>query len=384
MTMSIYQQASLFAALGLTLTACGGSGGGSPTNNIRAAYTLTNSASGNAVAAFRLSSGTITPLGTFASGGNGTGTANTPAAPTGGNDPLGSQSALAMSPNKKFLIAVNAGSNSISSFQIANDGSLTLVDSVASGGSLPVSVAATDSRVYVANLNDPAHGVPSNFTGFRLNSEGKFTLIAGSNHALAATASRATSIAFSTDGRTLLSAERTTDVIAAYPVSSSGLLSAPNTVASNGNTPFGLSVHGDLVAVANAATSSLSTYRLSGSVLTVVSGAIASGNRAACWSALAPDGRHAYTANPGTNNLSTYAVATDGTATLQQAAVNAGPGGDGPLDSAVTPDGQFYVQLLGAKGQIALFAIDADGNLTASGVSDATLPAPGAQGLVVR
>jgi len=127
--------------------AAGASGGDHRAGSV---YTLTNSSAGNAVAVFaRSDDGTLTPAGTFATGGNGTG-AN-----------LGSQGSIVLSENGHGLFAVNAGSNSISYFRVRHDG-LQLRDVIPSGGIDPISVTVRDHVLYVLN----AGGTPS-ITGDR-------------------------------------------------------------------------------------------------------------------------------------------------------------------------------------------------------------------------
>src|SRR5215213_1032534 len=95
-----------------------------------AVYVLTNQAV-NAVAAFnRAPDGTLTPAGTFPTGGSGDPVAQPGDPPT---DPLASQGALILSENNHLLFAVNAGSNEVSVLAVGKGG-LTLVDKVASGG----------------------------------------------------------------------------------------------------------------------------------------------------------------------------------------------------------------------------------------------------------
>src|SRR5947208_5976784 len=87
-----------------------------------AVYALTNSPAGNAVAYFaRSAQGGLTYVGSFATGGNGTG-AN-----------LGSQGSIALSDNGRELFAVNAASNTVSAFAVEPDG-LRLDGQFASGG----------------------------------------------------------------------------------------------------------------------------------------------------------------------------------------------------------------------------------------------------------
>src|SRR5437016_11117690 len=87
----------------------------------------TNTAAGNTIAAFdRHADGTLTPLpgSPFAAGGIGTGTI------------IGSQGAIQVSGDGRYVIAVDAGSNQISVLRIRHDGSLALVQGspVGSGG----------------------------------------------------------------------------------------------------------------------------------------------------------------------------------------------------------------------------------------------------------
>ena len=93
-----------------------------------AVYVITNAMTGNAVIAYgRSADGSLSPLGTFETGGLGTGAG------------LGSQGAVIVSDDHRLLFAVNAGSNSISSFRVRPDG-LELADRIGSGGVMPTSV----------------------------------------------------------------------------------------------------------------------------------------------------------------------------------------------------------------------------------------------------
>ena len=102
--------AALAAVLLVVAAPAMASGGGQG-----AVYTLTNAASGNAVAVFdRANDGSLTPDGTVATGGNGTGAG------------LRSQGALVLDDDR--LLAVNAGSNTISLLQVDRRGKVTLAD----------------------------------------------------------------------------------------------------------------------------------------------------------------------------------------------------------------------------------------------------------------
>src|SRR5437762_808946 len=107
-------------------------------------YVNDNTAGANTIGAFdRHADGTLTPQAgsPFAAGGAGTGAG------------LASQGALQISPDGRFLVAADAGSDQVSVLRIKPDGSLRLVSGgvVSSGGVLPVSVAIHGDLVYVAN-----------------------------------------------------------------------------------------------------------------------------------------------------------------------------------------------------------------------------------------
>src|SRR5207237_208555 len=102
-------------------------------------YVNDNTAGTNTIAAFdRHADGTLTPLpgSPFAAGGAGTGTG------------IGSQGALQITSNGKYLLAVDAGSNQISVLRINDDGELNPVGGgpVSSGGGKPARLAVCRAR----------------------------------------------------------------------------------------------------------------------------------------------------------------------------------------------------------------------------------------------
>src|SRR5947199_10254827 len=121
-------------------------------------YVLSNQPVENAVIVFhRNADGTLLPGGSFPTGGAGFGS---------GPNPLGSQGALMLSADNRLLFAVNAGSDSITSFSVAAD-SLTALQTVPSGGTMPVSLTVYKDMLYVLNSS----GASPNITGFRITQE---------------------------------------------------------------------------------------------------------------------------------------------------------------------------------------------------------------------
>jgi len=121
-------------------------------------YTESNNSGSNEILIYKIkNNGTLEWKGSEVSGGAGSGAG------------LGSQGALVIDKNHNWLYAVNAGGNSVSSFKINKDGSLTLAHTASSGGTGPNSVSVYGNLLYVLNHgSDNIHGLI--ITGFKLNS----------------------------------------------------------------------------------------------------------------------------------------------------------------------------------------------------------------------
>src|SRR5205807_2003516 len=162
-------------------------------------YVNDNTAGTNTIAAFdRHADGTLTPLAgsPFAAGGAGTGTL------------IGSQGALQVTSDGRYLLAVDAGSNQVSVLRIRPDGSLRAVEggTVWSGGFEPISVTVSGGLVYVANEGNKTTGAGSNYTGFTLNAGGHLTPLSGSTISLPSTANPG-DILFNSTGTSLIGVE---------------------------------------------------------------------------------------------------------------------------------------------------------------------------------
>ncbi|ACB93915.1 lactonase family protein [Beijerinckia indica] len=337
-------------------------------------YTMSNAVNGNAILAFRQTeTGELSPAGSFPTGGLGTG---------GG---LGNAGGLVLSQDQHWLFAVNAGSNEISVFAIDDEGRLRLASKTASGGGQPVSIAVDDDLVYVLNANSDL------INGFRLKRDGRLEQIPGSLRALGGTGTNPAEIAFSPDGQSLIISEKATNRLAVFKVDRAGLTdNAPGLVPSAGLTPFGFAFSHRktlLVTEAGGGTngSTLSSYHLRRDELPVlVDGAVRTTQSAACWVAVTPDGRYAYTSNAASQSITGFRVAPSGDLTLLDAdGVTASTAGNGnPIDSVISRDGQFLYVLSAGKDTIGAFKIGHDGGLTPIAALQG-LPAS-ANGLAIR
>lgn len=315
-----------------------------------AVFALTNSPAGNAVVAYhRAADGSLTPTGSYPTGGLGTGAG------------LGSQGAVIVTEDRRLLLAVNAGSNSISSFRIRREG-LQFVETVASGGTMPTSLAARGGLIYVLNA-----AAPNNVTGFRVSPRGRLIPLAGSTRPLSGGSTSPAQVGFSDDGDSLIVTERATNIIDTFIIDEDGLPEGPFINISAGPTPFGFAVgrRNTLFVSEAGAGGGASTYRVDDGQLDPISSMIMTGQRAACWAILTPDGRFGYVTNAGTGNISGVAIARNGSATLLNAdGITAVTRGN-PTDMAMSDDGRYLYARVAALSQIAVFRIRRNGSLSA-------------------
>jgi 6-phosphogluconolactonase (cycloisomerase 2 family) len=330
-----------------------------------AVYALTNATSGNAVAIYgRSADGSLSWLGAVATGGVGAGSS------------LGSQGALALSDDGRWLFAVNAGSNDISAFQVRPSG-LSLTSRIASGGVRPISLTIHGGLVYVLNA-----GGDGNISGFTVGSDGGLAPIAGSTRPLSASGVGPAQVSFSPNGDWLVVTEKATSKIDLFAVGPDGVASAPVTSASVGGTPFGFAFGHRAELFVSEAAGSASSYVIDGTgSLQAASGAVLTHQGAPCWAVVTKNGRFGYTANAQGGSISGFAIANDGSIGLIDADGRTAVVGGGNIDLAISGNSRYLYQLNGNRS-IGGFRIEADGHLTAVG-NVAGLPAS-TVGLVAR
>ena len=386
----------LASALGMTLLP--GCGGGDDDDDEDLAdhtvYVMTNAASNNQILAYRRETGgTLTQMGAYSTGGNGLGSTEiSPVTPQDGIDVLASQGAIRFTPDKRFLLAVNAGSNTVASFRIGSDGALERVDVESTIGMRPNALAALNGLAYVSYVGTAADDYEAQITGFVIGADGALTPLSNSTRELSDETAQPSALSFSADGKWLAVSELVTNRITLYPVNADGTLGTGVANDSSGAGPFGsVFLSGGQLIVAEAqmpgVPGSVSSYSVSSTgVLTPISASISNGQGATCWTLLSPDGRRLYTSNTATGTLSYYGVGTDGTLTLQTSAASSleGPT-SGPIDGGVSEDGKYLYVLDSGIGAITALRINDDGSLTkVQTVTGGGLPTLGAQGLLVR
>ena len=322
---------------------------------MKAVYLQTNDAERNEVVAFRREAdGTLSALGSYGTGGRGTGKPH-----------LASQSSIVVSGDR--LLVVNAGSDEISLFAIEADG-LSLLDRVASGGSMPTSIAVRESSVFVLN----AGGEP-NVTGFTLGD----TAVEPSGDTRALPGADPAQIGFTPDGASLIVTDRATDSLLELSVAGGVAVRHP----SAGATPYGFDFtpDGTLVVteafggtVGAAATSSYAAG------LQAVSQSVANTRSEVCWAAVTKDGRYVFVTNFGDGSISSYAIGADGSLTLVDPVAGSTVLGEkGVRDEALSSDGRFLYTLDADARKVFAFAVREDGRLDPVGDIDG-LPATAA------
>jgi len=355
-------------------TAASASGHGDRSGDLRdgAVFVQLNGGTGNTIEAFtRSGNGALTPVGQFTTGGLG---GKQDSAPV---DALASQGSLAFAGDGESLVAVNAGSNTVSVLGIRRD-RLDLESVVASGGSFPSSVTTRGSAVYV--LNAGGTGVVS---GFRLD-DGRLTPIPGAVRSLGLSNADVpfflkspSQIGLTPDGRTLVVATKLNNTLVTFPVRGNGSLGDAIVNASQGPVPFSFVFdargHLEVTQAGDGRTASYAVASDSSLLPLGVSGS--SGGAALCWNIRI--GSHLYGANAGSGTLTSWTVAPDGTTSVL--APVAAATAKGPIDLATSEGGRFLYVLSALAGEIDAFAPQHDGSLVPAGVT-AGLPTINATG----
>jgi 6-phosphogluconolactonase len=323
-----------------------------------ALYTQTNDPNGNTVQRFdRAPNGSLEPAGTFATGGVGL-------ASLGGR-----QGAVELSDDGRYLYAVNAGSDTVSVFR-THHRRTRLIDTISSRGAAPASVDSRDGRVYVLNSG----GTPSVTAYWRLPGGSLWPI---ATRELAAGAQGAAQVSVTPDGRSLVVSERVSNRLETLPLDRFGRPGKPVVTASSGAVPFGfgISPQGTIV-VSEAGASSVSSYRLGArGTLRTVTGSLLVGQGAACWVAISPNGRFAYTGNAA-GGISGFAIGRDGKLT-PLGATNLVPS---PRDLDFDESGRF-LHAVSPGGQATTYRVGSNGSLTLAGTAPAAAGITGAAAL---
>jgi 6-phosphogluconolactonase len=345
----------------------------SPMNDTASAgavYVQTNAAPNEVIAFRRADDGALDRIGSVATGGDGNGSPH-----------LQSQGSVTLTGDGRHLLVTNAASDDLSVFSVAADGSIELRER-AHTGSTPRSVAERDGLVVVLNTGEPG------LVSFRLNAEG-IERVEGGDQALHTSDADPAQVAFSPDGSMVVITQRGTDSIVTYELTAEGTFGASSEIASEGPTPYGFAFTsgGTLIVTeafgAEKGAAAASSYAIKDGSLVVRTSSVGNGRSEICWAVITPDDRFAFTTNFADGAVSRYAIASDGSLSLEDATAGISVDGmPGLRDEDITSDGRFLYAIDADGGRIYGWSVDAEGSLEPVGSWD-ELPATVA-GLAAR
>jgi 6-phosphogluconolactonase len=327
-----------------------------------AVYVQTNAAPNEVIAFRRAEDGSLDRIGSVATGGGGDGSPH-----------LQSQGSVTLAGDGQYLLVTNAATDDLSVFSVAADGSIELRERVHTGAT-PRSVAEHDGLVVVLNTGEP--GIAS----FRLHADG-IARMEGGDQALDASDADPAQVTFRPDGSMVVITERGTDSIVTYELTAEGTFGASSEIPSEGPTPYGFAFTsgGTLIVTeafrAEKGAAAASSYALEDGSLVVRTSSVGNGRSEICWVVVTPNDRFAFTTNFADGAVSRYAIAPDGSLSLEDATAGMSVDGKpGLRDEDLSSDGLFLYAIDADGGSIYGWSVEAEGTLEPIGSWDG-LPA---------
>lgn len=387
-----------------------GADGRSPNLLAGGVYGMSNDRAGNAVVAFaRAADGTLTSVGSFPTGGTGSGSFEDSDNGLVLGSARGEVSPNNLIQNGRLLFATNAGSNSLSVFRVHPAG-LELVEVTDSGGEKPVSVTVNRGIVYVLNsgeliddlFDENGEVIPNcttgelpSVTGFTVSRDGQLKPISGSTRQLSGDPfSGCAQVSFNPSGDLLVVTERTAripgqapddeGVINTFAVNDDGTLGEQRMLDATGQGPFGFTFTGDgalltteqfdgLMGPGRGAAAGY-TVNADGT-LTATSSSVNNGGTDTCWIVATDNGRYAYASSFfGTGRISSYRIGQGGALELLDAEAADDTVQLGASDLALSRFSRYLYQLNSPDGTISAYRIGRGGSLKLVQVVNAHAP----------
>ena len=336
-------------------------------------FVMSNKSSGNSVITFvRAPDGSLTRQQEVFTHGMGTG---------GSNDPLGSQGALALTPQFFTVLAVNPGSNEISGLATVQ-GKLRFVSKINSGGTFPASVALFGVAGLVLNKK----GTP-NLASFIAEENGTLFPVSATFNLPGGVTANPVQASITHDGANVIVTESGTNQIDVFP-RPGGAIMAAAAYPSAGGTPsgFGLTTSGVLVVAESnggaAGAGSVSSYQImSDHSLSLISGAVGNGQTGSSKLVIAPKNRYAFVSNTSSDSISSYSLDQTGHLSPVSAVAATTGAGSAPIDLVMSGDGKYLYVICSKTGTIQGFQVS--GGVLTSLPTTASVPRS-AQGIVGR
>lgn len=320
-----------------------------------------NELDGNTIHAFKRSdTGELKAAGSYATGGEGGLAQDAPF------DALASQGSLVYDSKHDLLLAVNAGSNTVTSFQV--DGhKLSEPTTVDTGGDFPASVAVYGDHAYVLNA-----GGEGSLQGFDITDKGLSAKdgtrrsLGLDNDAVPVHTDSPAQVSFTPDGENLVVTTKSNNSIEVFPVDGDGApAKKARTTPSEGGVPFGFTFdQGGRLVVTETEESTVSTYEVGeDGELETVTESVPSGQDTLCW--IAEANGFFYGSNSGNSALTAYKIGAGGEArVLAPQAVAQSPDSRGPIDMSASVGGEFLYVQNALSGTVDGYKAEDNGKLT--------------------
>ncbi|MFC0439911.1 hypothetical protein [Kutzneria buriramensis] len=373
-----------------------------------AVYVQSNDAISNVVVAYlRKPDGTLTEMGRYPTGGQGSGKFEDSAHGLVLGSAKGEASPTQNIDQEDLLFVTNAGSNTISVFRV-EAGGLELITQVPSGGNRPVSLTVNNGMLYVLNsgetdrrlvlgpddlLENCTTGDMPSVTGFRVTPAGNLMPIENSTRALSGRAmSGCAQVTFTPDGKTLIVTERIANIpgqtkdrkgaIDTFDVRFDGTLGERKVLDPSGAGPYGFNFLKDgtlLMTEQNGATANpggggaVSYHLNSDNSLKAINGTINDGQTDTCWIVVTRDQKTAYATSAfGGGAITAYRVGDNDSLQILYPHADAPDGKDaskqvvkdGLTDLVLSHDTNYLYQLNSVTGALQSFKVNPNGLLT--------------------
>jgi 6-phosphogluconolactonase (cycloisomerase 2 family) len=397
-------------------------------------YLQTNEVRNAVIHYRRAADGTLTEIERVLTGGAGSGGYNPIVGRESTPNPFEGARSVILSPDRRFLLATNAGDNSVSSLAVGDGGRLTLVDAKRTGNIVTGRSGSAKSLAYEASTRTlyVLHSLgPDHVRVMSVDDEGRLTArpqrytvnVGGKPNRVATMATLSPDAKFlvvgttfdepakpNPDGSPILWVSRNgephsvasnapdPDGLVVFPVEDGGALGAAIAQDGGGGSPWFtlfLNHRPDRFVVGYAVADGLSLATLGpdGDVSTgpVVRLDTSAGQPSElCWLSITPDDRTVYAANFGYSYITSYHLDGNVLSIAKDPACPKVPGNgafralngtvsSGPSDNWLSPDGDHLYQIYGNAEKLVGYATRPDGSLEE--VTSVQIPYNSCQGL---